>query len=106
VEKYSDKSNEAGIRVIFMIAQMFVLSIVYIFVYSSFVLVSTVIEKNGVSPVMYFPVFMAFVIFPVLLYRYRGMFNRGKKLLAFAWMMGTASLTIVMLLAYITQFSN
>ena len=106
MEKYSDKSNESGMKVIFIVVQFFVLGIVYIFVYSSFVLVGSVIEKNGVSPVMYFPVFMALVIFPVLLYRYRAMFNRGRKLLAFAWMMGTASLTIVMLLAYITQFSN
>ena len=106
MEKYSDKSNESGIRVIFIVVQFLVLGIVYIFVYSSFVLIGLVIEKNGVSPVMYFPVFMALVIFPVLLYHYKAMFNRGRKLLAFAWMMGTASLTIVMLLAYITQLSN
>ena len=106
MEKYSDKSNESGMKVIFMIAQMFVLSIVYIFIYSSFLLVKMAIAKNGVSEVMYFPIFLSLVLFPVLLYRYRTMFNQGKRLVAFAWMMGTASLLIVMLLAYITQFSN
>jgi len=106
MEKYSDKSNDAGMRVIFMIVQMFVLSIVYLFIYSSFVLIQLAVAKNGVSEVMYFPIFMAFVLFPILLYRYKKMFNEGKRLISFAWMMGTASLVIVMLLAYITQFSN
>jgi len=106
METYNDKSNEAGMRVIFMIVQMFVLSIVYLFIYSSFILVQLAVAKNGVSEVMYFPILLAFALFPILLYRYRKMFNQGKRLVAFAWMMGTASLLIVMLLAYITQFSN
>jgi len=106
MEFYSEEKNEAGVRVIFMIIQMIILSIVYIIVYSSFLLVKINIEKYGISPIMYFPVFVAFVTFPILLNRYRKMFNSGKKLVAFAWMMGTASLTIVLLYAYIAQLSN
>jgi len=106
MEHYNDKQNRAGAKVIFMLAQMLVLSMVYIFVYTSFLAVGFAIEQYGVSPVMYFPVFMALVIFPVLLYKYRKMFNAGQMLLATTWMMGTASLTIVLLYVYIAQITG
>jgi len=93
-------------KLIFMLGQMMVLTVVYLFVYSSFIIVQLAIAKNGVSPIMYFPVLMALVIFPILLYQYRKLFNQGKMIIAFAWMMGTASLTIVLLYTYILQFSN
>ncbi len=89
-----------------MFAQMLVLSIVYIFVYTSFLAVRYAIEKYGVSPVMYFPVFVALLAFPVLLYKYRQMFNAGKMLVATTWMMATASLTIVLLYVYIAQITR
>jgi len=93
-------------RVIFMIVQMMVLLVVYIFVYTSFKAVQYAIEKFDISPVMYFPVFAAMVIFPILLYKYRQMFNAGKMLVATVWTMGTASLTIVLLYAYIVQVTS
>jgi len=89
-----------------MLAQMVVLSVVYIIVYTSFLAVGYAIEQYDVSPVMYFPVFVALVIFPVLLYKYRQMFNAGKMLVAFTWMMATASLTIVLLYVYIAQITG
>jgi len=97
MEHYNDEKNKAGAKVLFMIAQMVVLSMVYIIVYTSFVAVGYAIEEYGLSPVMYFPVFVALVIFPILLYKYRQMFNAGKMLVAFIWTMATASLTIVLL---------
>lgn len=106
MQHYNDTQNRAGAKVIFMLAQMLVLSVVYIFVYTSFLAVGFAIEKHGVSPVMYFPVFMALVIFPVLLYKYRLMFNAGHMLVATTWMMGTASLTIVLLYVYIAQITS
>lgn len=106
MQHYNDKQNRAGAKFIFMLAQMLVLSVVYIFVYTSFLAVGFAIEQHGVSPVMYFPVFMALVIFPVLLYKYRQMFNAGHMLVATTWMMGTASLTIVLLYAYIVQVTG
>ncbi len=106
MQHYNDKQNKAGAKVIFMLAQMMVLSVVYIFVYTSFLAVGFAIEQHAVSPVMYFPVFMALVIFPVLLYKYRQMFNAGHMLVATTWMMGTASLTIVLLYAYIAQVTG
>jgi len=103
VEKYTDKRNQSGMKVIFMLAQMLVLSIVYIIIYTSFLAVGYAIKQYGASPVMYFPVVIALVIFPILLYKYRQMFNAGHMLVATIWMMGTASLTIVLLYVYISQ---
>lgn len=106
MQHYNDEQNKAGVKVLFMIAQMAVLSVVYIIVYTSFLAVGYAIEKYDVSPVMYFPVIAALVIFPVLLYKYRQMFNAGKMLVATTWMMATASLTIVLLYAYIAQITG
>lgn len=106
MEHYNDEKNKAGAKIIFMIAQMAVLSVVYIIVYTSFLAVGYAIEEHDVSPVMYFPVFVALVIFPVLLYKYRQMFNAGKMLVAVTWMMATASLTIVLLYVYIAQITG
>ena len=106
MQYYNDKKNKAGAKIIFMIAQMAVLSVVYIIVYTSFLAVGYAIEQYDVSPVMYFPVFVALVIFPVLLYKYRQMFNAGKMLVAVTWMMATASLTIVLLYVYIAQITG
>lgn len=106
MQHYNDEKNKAGAKVLFMLAQMVVLSIVYIIVYTSFVAVGYAIEEYGVSPVMYFPVFVALVIFPILLYKYRQMFNAGKMLVAFTWMMATASLTVVLLYVYIAQITG
>ncbi len=106
MEHYNDEKNKAGAKVIFMIAQMAVLSVVYIIVYTSFLAVGYAIEQYDVSPVMYFPVFVALVIFPVLLYKYRQMFNAGNMLVAVIWMMATASLTIVLLYVYIVQITG
>ena len=106
MQHYNDEKNKAGAKVLFMLTQMVVLSIVYIIVYTSFVAVGYAIEEYGVSPVMYFPVFVALVIFPILLYKYRQMFNAGKMLVAFTWMMATASLTVVLLYAYVAQITG
>jgi len=106
MEHYNDEKNKAGTKVIFLLAQLIVLAIVYIFVYTSFLAVGYAIEKYDASGVMYFPVFAAAVIFPVLLYKYRQMFHQGKMLVATIWMMGTASLTIVLLYVYIAQITG
>jgi len=106
MQKYDDTKNKNGMKIIFMFVQMMVLSVVYIFVYTSFKAVQYAIDKFDISPIMYFPVFIAMVIFPVLLYKYRQMFNTGKMLVATVWTMGAASLTIVLLYVYIVQVTS
>ncbi|RLA70641.1 MAG: hypothetical protein DRG09_02645 [Epsilonproteobacteria bacterium] len=103
MEYYNDKKNKAAAKVFFMIAQMIVLAMVYIIIYTSFVAVQFAIKEYALSSMMYFPVFVALVVFPVLLYKYRQMFNAGKMLIAVTWMMATASLTVVLLYVYIAQ---
>lgn len=106
MQYYNDEKNKAGAKVLFMIVQMVVLSMVYIIIYTSFVAVGYAIEEYGISPVMYFPVFVALVIFPILLYKYRQMFNAGKMMGAFIWTMATASMIIVLLYVYIAQIAG
>jgi len=103
MQHYNDERNKAGAKVIFMIVQMVVLTMVYIIIYTSFVAVGFAIDEYGMSVLMYFPVFVALVIFPVLLYKYRQMFNAGKMMGAFIWTMATASLIIVLLYVYVAQ---
>ena len=106
MQHYNDEKNKAGAKVLFMLAQMVVLAMVYIIVYTSFVAVGYAIEEYNVSYVMYFPIFVAMVVFPILLYKYRQMFNAGKMLLAFIWMMATASLVVVLLYLYVAQITG
>jgi hypothetical protein len=106
MKHYNDEKNKAGAKVLFMLAQMIVLTMVYILVYTSFVAVGFAIEEYGMSQVMYFPVLVAMVVFPILLYRYRQMFNAGKMLVAFVWMMATASLVVVLLYVYVAQITG
>ncbi len=106
MEHYNDEKNKAGAKVIFLFAQLIVLGIVYIFVYTSFLAVGYAIEKYDASVVMYFPVLVATLVFPILMYKYRQMFHQGKMLVATIWMMATASLTIVLLYVYIAQITG
>lgn len=106
MEHYNDEKNKAGAKVLFMIVQMVVLTMVYIIIYTSFIAVGYAIEEYGVSQVMYFPVFVALVVFPILLYKYRQMFNAGNMLVAFIWTMASASLIIVLLYVYVAQITG
>ena len=106
MEKYSDRSNKSGMKILFMLLQMVVLTIVYIFIYTAYRVVELSIEKYDTSIVMYFPVVVALVVFPILLYKYRQMFNAGNMLVSVTWTMGLASLTIVSLYFYIAKISG
>ena len=103
MQKYDDTKNKNGMKFIFMIGQMVVLLVVYTIVYTSFRAVQYGIEKFELNMVMYFPVALAMVVFPILLYRYRQMFNEGKMLGAAIWTMASASLIIVLLYIYVVQ---
>ena len=106
MHKYDDQKNKNGMKIIFMIGQMMILSVVYIIIYTSFKAVEYAITKFDLSPVMYFPVFIALVVFPILLYKYRQMFNAGKMLVATVWTMAAASLTVILLYVYVAQITS
>jgi len=103
---YDDKQNQSGMRVIFMVAQMVILAIVYSVIYTSFKAVQFAIEKFDGSVSMYLPVVIVMVVFPVLLYKYRQMFYAGKMLLASIQMMASAFLIVILLYAYIAQIAS
>lgn len=103
MQYYSDEKNRAGMAVLFMIVQMIVLGVVYTIVYTSFLAVGYAVKSYGVSWAMHIPVLVVLIIFPVLLYKYRQMFNAGHMLSAFVWMMASASLVIVLLYVYVAQ---
>lgn len=106
MQKYDDKKNQSGMRVLFMFVQMLILAVVYIIIYTSFKAVEFAIAKHDMSMLMYLPVIVAMVVFPILLYKYRQMFNVGKMLIAATWMMASASITVVLLYIYIAQITS
>ena len=106
MQKYDDKQNQSGIKVLFMIVQMIIFVVVYIIVYTSFKAVQYAIDKLDVSVLMYIPVVVAMIVFPILLYKYRQMFNAGKMLVAITWTMASASITVILLYIYIAQITS
>ena len=106
MQKYDDKQNQSGIKVLFMIVQMIILGVVYIIIYTSFKVVQYAIDKLNASVLMYIPVIVAMIVFPILLYKYRQMFNAGKMLVAITWTMASASITVILLYIYIAQITS
>ena len=103
MQYYSNKDNQTGANVMFMLLQMFMLLIVYGFVYTAFVAVKLVIVKYDLTVMTYLPEFIALVAYPVVLYKTRGVFRQGRRLRAVAWVMGWASVIIVSLYLHISQ---
>lgn len=103
---YDDKQNKSGMKILFLLLQMVVLMMVYIFVYAAYKVVGLSIDKYGTSVLTYIPVGLVMVIFPVLLYQYRQMFNNGRMLVATTWTMGVASLSISLLYLLVAQISG
>ena len=83
--------------------QIFMLLIVYGFVYTSLVGVKLAAEKYGLTFMVYLPEVLALVAYPVVLYKTRKMFQQGKMLRAVGWVMGWASLIIVLLYTHLSQ---
>ena len=94
---YSDEKNEAAARVVFMLFQMFMGLIVYGFIYTAIVAVKAAVTQFGVTRLAFTPEVVATLLFAVVLYKTRYLFNRGKRLRAVAWTMAWASLIIVAL---------
>jgi len=100
---YNDEQNKKAGQALFYIIQMFMLLIVYGFVYTSFVAVKLAAAKYNLTFMAYLPEVLALVAYPVMLYKTRKMFQQGKMLRAVGWMLGWASLIIVLLYAHLSQ---
>jgi hypothetical protein len=103
MQYYNDEQNKKASQVLFYFMQMLMLLIVYGFVYTSFMAVKLAAAKYGLTFMAYMPVILVLVAYPVILYKTRKMFQNGKILRAVGWMMGWASLLIVLLYAYLSQ---
>jgi len=79
------------------------LLIVYGFVYTSFVAVELAVAKYNLTFMVYLPEVLALLVYPVVLYRTRKMFQQGKMLRAVGWVMGWASVIIVLLYTHLSQ---
>ena len=103
---YNDEQNKKAGQVFFYIVQMFMLLIVYGFVYTSFVAVKLAAAKYNLTFMAYLPEVLALVAYPVVLYKTRKMFQQGKMLRAVGWVMGWASLIIVLLYTHLSQLAG
>ena len=79
------------------------LLIVYGFVYTSFVGVKLAAETQSLTLMVYAPEVFALVLYPVVLYRTRKIFQQGKMLRAAGWVTGWASVIIVFLYLHLSQ---
>lgn len=103
MQYYNDEQNKTGALVLFYIMQIFMLLIVYGFIYTSLVGVKLAAAKYNLTLMVYLPEVLALVAYPVVLYRTRKMFQHGKMLRAAGWVMGWASLIIVLLYLHLSQ---
>ncbi|MEA3418091.1 MAG: hypothetical protein U9Q90_01735 [Campylobacterota bacterium] len=103
MQYYSEEHNKKTSEVLFYIVQMFMLLIVYGFVYTSLVAVKLAAVKYNLTFMAYMPVVLALVVYPVVLYKTRKMFQKEKRLRAAGWMTAWASIIIVGLYLYLSR---
>ena len=103
---YNDQSNEAAAALLFMLFQMVMLLIVYGIVYTAFIGVRIAMQRYGLDAVVLVPEVVALILYPVVLYRTRRMFKKGKRLRAVAWCMAWASLIIVVLYLHLDRLTT
>ena len=106
MQYYNDKQNRTAVLGFFYIMQIFMLLIVYGFVYTSLVGVKLAAAKYHLTFMAYLPEVLALVAYPVVLYKTRKMFQQGKMLRAVGWVMGWASLIIVLLYTHLSQLAG
>jgi len=96
------KSNKM-MNIGFMIIQFTILLMVLMIDWLAFRAITISVEKYDTSYIMYFPIILVAVIFPILLYKYQQMFSSGKFLISIIWLMGTSSFILLMLSLYVPQ---
>lgn len=93
-------------NIAFLILQLVVIYGVYITIYMAYQNITYAIAYKGISLIMYFPVFVAAVSMPIILNKYRIMFNNDDRMKAFIWTMGVTSVTILLLIVYTIQIAG
>jgi len=107
MEKYNDKENAKGVYVIFAVAQMILLALMYTILYAAFRATQLSVEKYELNEFTTFaPTIILFVAVPVLMYRTRKIFLQGQMMVAVLWMMGLLSVFLVGIMIHVTNISN
>ena len=107
MEKYSDKQNAQGVYIIFFVAQMILLALMYTILYAAFRATQLSVEKYELNAFTAFaPTILVFVAVPVLLYRTRKIFLQGRMMVAILWMMSLLSVFLVGIMMHVSNISQ
>ena len=107
MEKYSDKQNAQGVYIIFFVAQMILLALMYTILYAAFRATQLSVEKYELNAFTAFaPTILVFVAVPVLLYRTRKIFLQGRMMVAILWMISLLSVFLVGIMMHVSNISQ
>ena len=107
MEKYDDKQNAKGVYIIFAVAQMILLAIMYTILYAAFRATQLSVEKYNLNAFTAFaPTIIIFIAVPVLMYRTRKMFREGRMMVAILWMMSLLSVFLVGVMMHVSNISG
>ena len=103
MQQYDDLTNTKGVSLLFFWFQVFMIVIVYLFVLSSYYVIKHASQNHDFTLMVYLPVVLGFVVYPVVLYKTRKLFQKEKRLRAVVWVTAWASVIIVGLYFHISQ---
>jgi len=107
MQKYDDKQNAKGVYLIFVVAQMLLLAVMYTIVYAAFVATHLAVDKYSLNVVSaYAPTVIVFLAVPFLLYRTRKIFLQGRMMLAVIWMMSLLSIFLIGIMLHVSNISG
>jgi len=107
MEKYDDKQNAKGVYIIFAVAQMILLAIMYTILYAAFRATQLSVEKYDLNAFTAFaPTIILFIAVPILMYRTRKMFREGRMMVAILWMMSLLSIFLVGVMMHVSNISG
>jgi len=107
MEKYNDKQNAQGVYIIFAVAQMILLAIMYTILYAAFRATQLSVEKYNLNAFTAFaPTIILFIAVPILMYRTRKMFREGRMMVAILWMMSLLSVFLVGVMMHVSNISG
>jgi len=107
MKKYDDKQNAQGVYIIFVVAQMILLALMYTILYAAFRATQLSVEKYNLNEFTAFaPTIIVFIAVPVLFYRTRKMFQQGRMMVAVLWMMSLLSVFLVGVMMHVSNISQ
>ena len=104
-DMYDEAKELRFYKILFWIFEISVALIVGVFLYTSFVGVSTLIAKRGLSVMAYTPEVVLSLLYLFGAYKGFQRFESGKHLSAAALVMGVASLVIVLLWVHLSKIA-